>query len=173
VQYEVEVGGRLRQVVVARAGDGFAVTVDGHTRHVDAARIDAHSLSLLVDSVWPEDTRRSYEVTVVADPEGQVTVRVGSTPVSATLNGRRRWGRRDEGGSAGSGPQRLVAPMPGKVVRVLVKTGDVVTSRQPVVVVEAMKMENELRAGRQGTVTDVHAREGMSVDAGALLLVIQ
>ena len=99
---------------------------------------------------------------------------VGSAPVAVTLNGRRRWGRRDEDGrGAGSGPQRVIAPMPGKVVRVLVKPGDAVAARQPVVVVEAMKMENELRASREGTVAEIHAREGMSVDAGALLLVIQ
>ena len=70
-------------------------------------------------------------------------------------------------------PQRLAASMPGKVVRVLVKTGDVVHARQPLVVVEAMKMENEMRASRDGKVAEVHAREGHSVEAGALLLVIQ
>ena len=73
----------------------------------------------------------------------------------------------------GAAPQRLAASMPGKVVRVLVKTGDVVHARQPLVVVEAMKMENEMRAGRDGMVAEVHAREGHSVEAGALLLVIQ
>ena len=172
MQYEVEIGGRRRQVVVTRAGDGFAVSVDGHARQVDAARIDAHTLSLVLDSVW------SNEVSVVADPvSGQLTVHVGSTPIAVTLNGRRRWGRKDEGAGSGSGSgsrsQRLVAPMPGKVVRVLVRAGDLVAARQPVVVVEAMKMENELRASREGTVVDIHVREGMSVDAGALLLVIQ
>ena len=168
MQYEVEVGGRRLQVVVTRSGDGLAVSVDGRTRQVDAARIDAHTLSLLVDGVW------SNEVSIATDPaSGQLTVHVGATPVGVTLNGRRRWGRRDEGSAAGSGPQRLVAPMPGKVVRVLVKAGDLVTARQPVVVVEAMKMENELRAGREGTVAEIQVREGMSVDAGALLLVIQ
>jgi biotin carboxyl carrier protein len=136
---------------------------------VDAARIDGHSLSLAVDTPCP----KSYEVSVVADPaSGQHTVHVGAVPVGVTLNGQRRWGRKDEG-SAGSGPQRLVAPMPGKVVRVLVEAGDRVSARQPVVVVEAMKMENELRASREGTVAEVHVREGMSVDAGALLIVIQ
>ena len=168
MQYEVEIGSRRLHVVVARAGDGFAVSVDGQTRHVDAARIDAHTLSLLVDRVW------SKEVSIVADPgSGQLAAHVGTTPVAVTLNGRRRWGRKDEGAGTGSGPQRLVAPMPGKVVRVLVRRGDVVAARQPVVVVEAMKMENELRASRQGTVAEIHVREGMSVDAGALLLVIQ
>jgi biotin carboxyl carrier protein len=169
MQYEVEIAGRLLHVVVTRAGDGFAVTVDGRTRQVDAARIDAHTLSLLVDTVC------SKEVSIAADPVGgQLGVHVGATPVTVTLNGRRRWGRKDEGaGTASGGPQRLVAPMPGKVVRVLVKSGDPVTARQPVVVVEAMKMENELRASRVGTVAEIHVREGMSVDAGALLLVIQ
>jgi biotin carboxyl carrier protein len=179
VQYEVEVGGRRLQVVVTRSGDGFAVAVDGRTRHIEAARIDGHTLSLLVDArdglqAVPSGKAQSYEVSVAADPiSGQLTVHVGATAVAVTLNGRRRWGRKDEGAATGSGPQRLVAPMPGKVVRVLVKAGDQVTARQPVVVVEAMKMENELRASRGGTVAEILAREGMSVDAGALLLVIQ
>ena len=168
MQYEVEIGGRRLQVVVTRSGDGFAVSVDGHTRQVDAARIDAHTLSLVVDRVW------SNEVSIATNPAtGQLDVHVGATPIAVTLNGRRRWGRKDEGGGAGSGPQRLAAPMPGKVVRLLVRAGDRVAAKQPVVVVEAMKMENELRASREGTVAEIHVREGMSVDAGALLLVIQ
>jgi biotin carboxyl carrier protein len=227
VQYEVEVGGRRLQVVVTRSGDGFAVAIDGRTRHVDAARIDVHTLSLLVDArdglkavpyehlltnaassntrdglkavpyehaptnaassnlaassnvgdglqAVPSGRAQSHEVSVAADPiSGQLTVHLGATAVAVTLNGRRRWGRKDEGAATGSGPQRLMAPMPGKVVRVLVKPGDQVTPRQPVVVVEAMKMENELRANRGGTVAEILVREGMSVDAGALLVVIQ
>ena len=180
MQYEVEIGGRRRQVVVTRAGGGFAVSVDGRTRRVDAARIDGHTLSLLVaveggtEAVPYNGRVTSNEVSVVTDPgSGQLTVHAGSTPVAVTLNGRRRWDRKDDGAGEGSGPQRLAAPMPGKVVRVLVNVGDPVHARQPVVVVEAMKMENELRASRDGTVAEVLVREGMSVDAGALLLVIQ
>jgi biotin carboxyl carrier protein len=63
--------------------------------------------------------------------------------------------------------------MPGKVVRVLVHTGDIVRARQPLVVVEAMKMENELRAGRDGRVAAIHVQEGASVDAGALMVEIE
>jgi biotin carboxyl carrier protein len=176
MQYEVEIGGRRRQVAVTRAGEGFAVSVDGRTRHVDAVRIDGHSLSLLVDSVQPNDnaSRVSYEVSVVADAGGGGhVVHTGAVPVAVTLNGSRRADRKEEGHAAGSGPQRLSAPMPGKVVRLLVKAGDRVSARQPVVVVEAMKMENELRAGREGVVAEIHAREGMSVEAGTLLIVIQ
>jgi biotin carboxyl carrier protein len=115
----------------------------------------------------------SHEVTIAPDPvTRQLTVRVGTTPMTVGLNGRRRWGRKEEGGHAASGPQRVVAPMPGKIVRVLVKPGDPVRARQGLVVIEAMKMENELRAARDGTVTEVQAREAMSVDAGTVLVVI-
>jgi biotin carboxyl carrier protein len=63
--------------------------------------------------------------------------------------------------------------MPGKIVRVLVREGDQVRAHQPVVVVEAMKMENELRAERDGTVAEILVAEGRTVDSGALLVVIQ
>ena len=112
-------------------------------------------------------------MTIVSDPAtSQLAVGVGSVRLAATLNGRRRWRRKDEGAHPG-GPERVVAPMPGKIVRVLVQSGEVVRARQPLVVVEAMKMENELRAGRDGMVAEVHASEGQSVDAGALLVLVQ
>lgn len=187
MQYEVEIGGKRRQIVVTRTGGGFAVSVDGRTRYVDAARVDAQTLSLVVDSVQPaehnaatsqaaagESGRRGYTVSVAPGPgAGELQVHVGTVPVAVSVNGRRRYGQKHAGSGAGTGPQRVVAPMPGKIVRVLVAAGDTVSPRQPLVVVEAMKMENELRAGREGTIAEIHVRQGMSVEAGALLLVIQ
>jgi biotin carboxyl carrier protein len=124
-------------------------------------------MSLVVDS-----GARSYDVGFAADAAtGLLHVRVGTTQVPVSLNGRRR--RHDDAGHAGAGPQRIVAPMPGKIVRVSVAPGEAVVARQTIVVIEAMKMENELKAGRDGTVGELHAREGASVDAGALLVVIQ
>ena len=170
MRYDVEVAGRIRHLAVTRTGDTFAVTLDGRPYHVDAALIDAQTLSLVVDTV----SRQSYETTLITDPvTGQLTVTVAGIAVPVELNGQRRFGRRNDGDGGGAVPQRLAASMPGKVVRVLVKTGDVVHARQPLVVVEAMKMENEMRASRDGMVAEVHAREGHSVEAGALLLVIQ
>jgi biotin carboxyl carrier protein len=166
--YELEIGGRTRRAVVTKLGDGFAVTVDGRRFHVDAVRVDAYTLSLLVDKVC------SHEVGVASDATGaHLVVRVGATTMAVGLNGRRRTRRTTAASGATAGPQRVVAPMPGKVLRVPVKVGDSVSAGQPLVVVEAMKMENELRAGRDGTVADIHAREGMSVEAGALLVIIQ
>ncbi len=167
MQYQIEIGGRTRQVTVSRQGATFAVTVDGRTRQVDVARIDAHRLSLILDNVWPVDA-----VVVASPANGHLTVSVRGASVPVVLNGRLRRGS-DAEPKAARGSDHVVAPMPGKVVRVLAKAGDRVVARQPLVVVEAMKMENELRAGRAGTVADVRAREGQSVDAGALLIVIQ
>jgi biotin carboxyl carrier protein len=67
----------------------------------------------------------------------------------------------------------VLAPMAGRIARVLVKAGDAVTARQGLVVVEAMKMENELRAPRAGIVTDVRAAEGALVEANAVLVIIE
>jgi biotin carboxyl carrier protein len=169
VQFEVEINGRVRQVAVQRARGRMTASLDGRVRQVDAARIDAHDLSLVID-----DGASSYDVGVTSDPAtGLLQVRIGTAVVDVALNGGRRRRRDRGGGSAGAGPQRIVAPMPGKVVRIGVKPGDAVRARQTVVVVEAMKMENELKAGRDGVVGELLAVEGASVEAGALLVVIQ
>lgn len=165
MRYEVDVNGRVIRVDVHRADGHFVVTVDGREWTIDAARVDPHTLSLLIGS-------SSHEVTLTADREpGQLAVGIKSVPLSVSVNGRRKWGRKDDS-AVGGGPQQLVAPMPGKVVRVLAAVGAAVQPRQPLVVVEAMKMENELRAKRSGIVTELLVQEGQSVDAGALLLVV-
>lgn len=165
MRYEVDVNGRVLHVDVHRVDSRFLVTVEGREWTVDAARVDAQTLSLLVGS-------SSEEVTITANGgSGQLSVGIRGVPLSVTLNGRRRRSRGEEG-NAGGGPQRLTAPMPGKIVRVLAKVGTIVQPRQPLVVVEAMKMENELRAIRRGVVSEVLVQEGQSVDAGALLLVV-
>jgi biotin carboxyl carrier protein len=75
--------------------------------------------------------------------------------------------------SAAAGRQVVTAPMPGKVVRVLVRLGDKVAQGQGMVIVEAMKMENELRSAKQGTVVELAAREGQAVEGGTKLLVLE
>jgi biotin carboxyl carrier protein len=63
--------------------------------------------------------------------------------------------------------------MPGKIVKVLVKPGEGVTARQGLVIVEAMKMENELRSPKAGTISEVRVEEGASVEAGAILVIVE
>ena len=105
---------------------------------------------------------------------GQLTIHVNGRVVAAAVGASRgSWARGGQESHAGSGPHTVTAPMPGKVVRVLVKPGDAVVARQGVVVVEAMKMENELRSPKAGTVADVKVTEGTSVEAGTVLAVIE
>jgi biotin carboxyl carrier protein len=164
MRYEIEAGGRNRQIVVHRADGAFRVMLDGREALVDAVRLDGDTWSLLIDGA-------SYEVSVAARPGGSFAVAVGTTQVVASLNAGRRRAGNDAAGS-GAGPERITAPMPGRIVRVLARPGDVVRARQPLIVIEAMKMENELRAGRDGRVVEMHAVEGQSVDPGALLAVL-
>lgn len=164
----LEVSGMVRHVQVARDGSRFTVTLDGVRHVLDAAEIEPGRWSLLFDA-----ERRSHEVLVRSGQTDLATVIVdGATVPVRVLDPRRRTVAGGAGGTGGEGPVRVTAPMPGKVIRVLVRPGDVVTARQGLVVVEAMKMENELRAPREGTVREVQAREGASVEAGALLLTI-
>lgn len=172
MQYEVQVNGRLRQVTLVRRDDRFVVTIENRQWVIDAARVGTHLLSLLIGDVQP-GAAVSREVSIATDPvNGQFIVGLGALPLPVSLDARRKWGRKDDGASGGSGPQRIVAPMPGKIVRVLTKPGDTVQPRQALVVVEAMKMENELRASRAGTVAEVLVKEGQSVEAGTLLAVV-
>jgi biotin carboxyl carrier protein len=173
VQYDVTIGERTRRVVVQRDGDRWRVLLDGTPHVVDAARIGASTLSLLVGA--DEGGVAARSVTAVVAPGrtgGGLDVHVGGHAVTATVRPASAAGRRRTGAVAG-GPQRIVAPMPGRVVRVLVAPGDHVTARQGLVVVEAMKMENELRAAHDGRVVSVAVAEGQSVDAGAVLAVVE
>ena len=98
-------------------------------------------------------------------------VQLPGVAVTAILNGRRS-GHGTPSEVSSTGAYRVMAPMPGRVVRVLVKPGDEVAPRQGLVVVEAMKMENELSSPRAGIVREVAVAEGASVEAGRLLAVI-
>jgi biotin carboxyl carrier protein len=173
VIFEVEINGRARRVDIHRAGGGYEVTIDGHRHAADVTVINGIWSLILSDG----KTRRSYEVAIVEQPpaSGNLGVHVDGRLVSAAVGtARGSWARRGhDSGRSGVGPQAVIAPMPGKVVKLLVQVGDTVALRQGVVVVEAMKMENELKAARAGTVAEVRVSEGASVEAGAVLAVIE
>jgi biotin carboxyl carrier protein len=116
---------------------------------------------------------RSYEVSF-EHRGGASVVHVNGTAIPLSIvDPRAGLRRRTREGAADGGPAAIVAPMPGRIVKVLVAPGDVVAARQGVVIVEAMKMENELRAPRSGTVADVRVTEGMSVEANSVLVVLE
>jgi biotin carboxyl carrier protein len=156
-------GGRFQIATHERRADAGAAG-EPSTCVVDARRTD---LGL---SIVHADDHRVVDAAVTMRPGGEALVQLPHVDVPTLIDGRRF---RRGAGAGGSGEQRVVAPMPGRVLRVLVRAGDEVIARQGLVVVEAMKMENELGAVRAGRVREVVVDEGVSVEAGRLLIVIE
>jgi biotin carboxyl carrier protein len=174
--YEIAVGDRVRTVSVVRKGTLLQVTLDGQTRLVDARRVSDSALSMLIQNGHDSQAVRSVDASfAIRHDAGDLDVHLLGRAIAVEIRYGGAFGRqRKEGpGGHGGGPQRVTAPMPGKIVRVLVKAGDQVAPKQGLVVVEAMKMENELRAARGGRVREVLAAEGQSVEAGAVLLIVE
>lgn len=114
---------------------------------------------------------RSYDARV-EEAAGDLVVVIGGYRFEIEVRDPRRWSRKS-GGRGGEGVETVLAPMPGKVVRVLVAPGDAVAPGQGIVVVEAMKMQNEMQASRAGRVVTVPAKEGATVAAGEVLATIE
>jgi len=183
--FEVAIGDKIRTVGIVRKGGTLHVDLDGRTHIVDARRINDSVVSMLVQLDGARAPSRSVDAAFAQQPArrslgeggtaGDFDVHLDGLTIPVQIRPAGAFGRQKKDGPAAhaAGPQRITAPMPGKVVRVLVKPGDDVKARQGLVVVEAMKMENELRAARDGRVRDVAAAEGQSVDAGALLLIVE
>ena len=172
--FELQVGDRLRTVEIRRLARGFEISVDGRARIVDAAHIGLSSWSLLVTDMNGGGSR---SVEAIVEPHRGNTgfdVRIEGVTIPVHLKGGLGRRSRDHHahGTTGAGPQRLTAPMPGKIVRVLVQPGAEVKAKQGLIVMEAMKMENELRAPKAGRVREVLVSEGQSVDAGTPLVEI-
>lgn len=171
---DVRVGDRVHRVDVRAEGADWVVTFDGRVRRVSMVRAGARWSLLIQDGSRAEDgSRSSYDVAFERNGPADVTVHVDGSAVRVALpqlqSAAARRGRRSAGGT---GASQVVAPMPGRVVSVLVEPGDAVVDRQAVVVLEAMKMQNEVRAARAGVVTEVAVARGAAVEAGAVLVVI-
>lgn len=173
MNFEIEVNGRSRAVKVERIGSRYRIESDGRVDLVDVARVDRTTLSIILLG----DRETSHEASLIDGREpGEVEVYIRAGVVRTRVTGapgQKRWQAGGVGLGAAGAAERVTAPMPGKIVKVLVKPGDHVTARQGLIVIEAMKMENELRASRDGQVKAVHVAEGDLVDSGRLLTVIE
>jgi biotin carboxyl carrier protein len=182
VTVEIELDGERRQVRLRRDGDRWIAEIDGRPVEVSMAETGGRWSALVAASVdLPPDGGRygwkSYEIAFERTAKGELLVHVNGVAIPMTIvnePGQRLAGAaRRRGRDAGAGPRTIVAPMPGRIVKVLVKPDETVFAGQPLVVVEAMKMENELRAPRAGAVAEVRVREGSSVEANAVLVVLR
>lgn len=165
MKFEVRIGGKTRVVELTQEDTCWQVGLDGKATEADALAIAPDLLSVLLDG-------RSYEIRVTPRPDGAITLQTAGQEFTAEVLDPRAWRGRRHGGVEAEGRQQIAAPMPGKVVRVLVETGQKVEIGQGLVVVEAMKMQNEVRSPKSGTIERLMAKEGQPVNAGEVLAVV-
>lgn len=164
--YEIEIGGRQHKVEVLRTAAGLEVRLDGEPVALDVLQPEPDVLSLLWEA-------RSYEIRRERAPEGPLRLEVNGQRVTAKVRDPRSLRSRRAAGDILEGPQRLTASMPGKVVRILAPEGTQVEAGQGVLVVEAMKMQNEVKAPKAGVVAKILAQEGAAVNAGDALAIVE
>lgn len=164
MRYYVTLDGKERPVDVEILPTGaLTVSVEGRLVEADVVEIDDGSLSIRINGQVLDLTLEGLppEVGIVASGH-RIYGRIESERLRASAAARRTKG--------GGNEKEIVAPMPGRVTKVLVAVGDEVAVGQGVVVVEAMKMENELRAKAGGVVAEIHAQAGATIEAGARLV---
>jgi biotin carboxyl carrier protein len=165
--WEITIGDEVWMAEVRDLGGGrFEVTLDDERIEVDASFPEPGVLHLIHDG-------EAFELDVQATPQGRAVTLYGTVYEAAVLDERTRALQALGGFGADAGGDDIISTsMPGKVVAVLVEVGEAVTQGQGIVVVEAMKMENELRAAGDGVVQAVHVESGQAVQGGAPLVTI-
>ncbi|MBM4256912.1 MAG: biotin/lipoyl-binding protein [Deltaproteobacteria bacterium] len=144
----------------------YRIVIDGNEHIIDGRKLTGHIYSLLMDN-------RSFTVDVSAKDD-QYTVACEGKSIQLRLLDERRALRPGEGSGSGRDGGKLVKSfMPGKVVEVLVKVGDDVEKDQGLIIIEAMKMENELRSTAAGKVKEIRVSPGQAVESGELLIELE
>jgi biotin carboxyl carrier protein len=166
MKYEVLIDGHSYQVSADRTAQGYSCTVDGEPFELDVAQAARDVLSILHEG-------RSYEARRESSAGGENYVLISGHRFQAELRDPRSLRSRRASLGAAAGPVGIHAPMPGKVVRLLAATGDEVEAGQGLLVVEAMKMQNEIKSSKKGKVIKIAVKEASAVNAGDLLAVVE
>ena len=163
--YEVIVDGKPHRLQIEKAESGWNCVLDGKAMQVDAALTRRDVISLIVAG-------RSYEIKR-EQTANDLHMWVGSERFGVELRDPRSLRGRKEAGEEEHGPRKLVAPMPGRVVRVLVQEKAEVELGQGLIVVEAMKMQNEVKSPKKGIVQKILAVAGATVNGGDVLAIVE
>ncbi|HMD30668.1 MAG TPA: biotin/lipoyl-containing protein [Candidatus Acidoferrales bacterium] len=164
MKLSIQLEGRERELNLQRDGRRLTATLDGRPLEADAVEISPGIYSILIDGA-------AFEVQVEPAATG-LTVTVAGRRLRASVVDPRQWQGRRGGAVEAEGRQRILAPMPGKVVRILVAQGEKVEAGRGLLVVEAMKMQNEIRSPKTGTVERLAVTEGQAVNAGDVLAIV-
>lgn len=166
MKYHVLIGDTHHEVAVVSRDGGYDVTCDGETHHIDVATLrDGLAYSVLVDE-------RSVDVTTEENGDKLDLLVAGSRYATEVL-GEREWLARSIQADGDDGDLQVLAVMTGIVNDVLVAEGDAVTKGQVLFILEAMKMENEVRAEVDGVVAAVHVQAGATVELGDVIVELE
>jgi len=164
--YDIIVDGKTHHVEVTRGEKLWLCKVDGQETEVDAALTARDVLSVLVGE-------RAYEIKRERSLQGELHMVIGSARYAVEVQDPRSLRTRRAVAGAEAGPQKIKAAMPGKIVRIMVSEGDEVTAGQGIIVMEAMKMQNEMKSPKDGRVQKILTAEGSTVNAGDTLAIIE
>src|SRR5438445_4133573 len=163
--YEVLLGDVTHRVEISEREGKAIVKLDGKELSPDVAHPESDVLSVLLDG-------RSYEVKRQVTPMG-TRLLIGDAAFDVEVRDPRSFRARKRGAGLGEGPQKITSPMPGKVVRVLAPEGTEVEAGQGVIVIEAMKMQNEMKSPKKGKVQKIVSAQGAAVNAGDVLAIVE
>ncbi len=164
MKLDVEVAGTTHRVELVQTRELSRWFVDGQSLAADGKEVSPGVFSILLQG-------ESFEVRIErlgADLRATVQGR----EYQLAIHDRREWKKNRAGAAEAEGRQQVLAPMPGKVVRVLVMAGAEVQAGQGLMVVEAMKMQNEIRAPKSGKIERLSVTEGQTVNAGEIVAVV-
>ncbi|MGB7752821.1 MAG: biotin/lipoyl-containing protein [Candidatus Acidiferrales bacterium] len=164
MKLQIEIGGKKRHVEMTQAGELPVWTIDGQHVGADATEVSPGIYSILING-------KSFEVRLERSG-AELRAIAGSREFGIAIIDEREWRRNRGSAVEAEGRQKVLAPMPGKIVHVLVKIGDAVRAGQGLLVVEAMKMQNEIRAPKSGTIDRLAVVEGQTVNAGEVVAIV-
>jgi biotin carboxyl carrier protein len=168
--YDINVDGKVYRVDLKKMPatghqDHWICRLDGREISVDAVQLGSNTLSLVLDG-------KSFEIQRESAGEAH-RLFIRGRQYDVTVEDARSLKGRKRSAADNAGPIKLTAAMPGKVIRVLAKEGDTLQAGMGILVVEAMKMQNELRSPKDGRLKQMLARHGMNVNAGDVLAVLE
>ncbi len=162
--FEIVIDGKPHKLELEHEGSHWTCQLDGETLEADALVTKHDVISILIGGTHYE-VKRERTAT-------DTHLWVKNSRFAVEVRDPRSLRSRKAAAASGEGPQKLTAPMPGKVVRIILPTGSEVEAGQGVLVVEAMKMQNELKSPKKGIVKQVMVSEGASVSAGDVLAIV-
>ena len=163
--YEVIVGGKPHRLELEKAEAGWECRLDGQSKHIDALIPRPDVMSLLIDG-------RAYEIKRERTAT-DLYMWVGSTRFAVEVRDPRSLRSRKKAAGEERGPIKILAQMPGRIVRLLAAEGAEVEAGQGVVVVEAMKMQNEIKSPKKGIVKKISTTAGAAVNPGDVLAIVE